>query len=245
MNPTIDLLLRHHSIRKYKPDPIPQEYIETIIRCAQMAATSSHMQAYSIIGVTDAAIKQELSSLSGNQAYITECPLFLVWCADLFRLGMTCEMYDVQIVHDTVESFVIATVDTAIAAQNAATAAESLGLGIVYIGGIRNRIDEVTRLLGLPKFVYPVFGMCVGYSAQAPTLRPRLPFETVYHKNRYDTDKLNKLIKTYDDIYHAYMLERSNGKNGAKWSEQMAARLGHPERKHMREYLVQQGFMFK
>jgi FMN reductase (NADPH) len=239
MNETIELLLRHRSIRRFKPDPVEPDKVEAIVRSAQMASSSSHVQAYSIIGVSDPALRSELAELSGN-AHVTECPLFLVWCADLKRLDAACAEHRRTVVHETAESFLIATVDAALAAQNAAVAAESLGLGICYIGGIRNRIAEVAELLGIPRLVYPVFGMCVGYpvQAQAPIARPRLPLTAVYHQNRYDDTRTPEELAAYDETYRTYMKERSGGKSDAAWTEQMAARMGKPDREHMRAFFT-------
>ena len=179
MNPTIELIKRHRSIRKYKPDPLTAEQIAAIVSAAQMASTSSNVQAYSVIGVTDPAKKKRLAELSGNQAYVEQCPLFLVWCADLHRLKLACAKQHTEMMHGMMENFIIATVDTALAAQNAALAAESMGLGIVYIGGIRNNPQGVVECLSLPELVYPVFGMCVGYPDQEPEIRPRPQMDMV------------------------------------------------------------------
>jgi FMN reductase (NADPH) len=244
MNETIELLLRHRSIRRFKQQAVEAEKVEAIIRSAQMAPTSSSIQAYSVIGVTDDSLRGKLAELSGN-VHVAQCPIFLVWCADLHRLGQACEAHGQTIVNDTVESFLLATVDTALAAQNAATAAESLGLGICYIGGIRNRIAEVAEVLAVPRLVYPVFGMCVGYPDQEPLVRPRLPLKAVYHENRYDDRGTQEELAAYDETYRDYLLERSGGKNGARWTEQMAARMGKPDRVHMRSFLESQGFGLK
>ncbi|CAM2999525.1 oxygen-insensitive NADPH nitroreductase [Paenibacillus sediminis] len=246
MNDTISLLMKHRSVRKFTNEPVTEEQLETIVAAGQMASSSSHVQAYSVIAVTDDKLKKELSELCGNQAYIAECPTFLVWCADLYRLKTITEEHypDKKAFVDTTESFIIATVDTALAAQNAAVAAESLGLGIVYIGGIRNRIEEVTRLLELPKHVYPVFGMCVGHPDQQTMLRPRLPQKAVLHRNKYSTDAVNE-VSNYDVTMSRYLSERTGGKNDTPWSKLMADKLTQPARIHMRDYLKEQGFELK
>jgi FMN reductase (NADPH) len=244
MNPTIDLLLNHRSIRKYKPDPLTKEQVEAIIRSAQMASSSSNVQAYSVIGVTDPDLKRELAVLAGNQKYVEQAPLFLVWCADLNRLQEACAMQETRMVYGTMENFIVATVDTALAAQNAAIAAESMGLGIVYIGGIRNHPREVSDLLGLPKLVYPVFGMCVGYPDHQPEVKPRLSMEAVYHENRYDQTKAKKEIERYDQVMREYYLKRTDGKRDTVWSKEMADKFRYPVRQHMRSFLEEQGFRF-
>jgi FMN reductase (NADPH) len=129
-NPTLDLIHNHSSIRHYKTDPIPFSIIEKIIGAAQCASTSSNLQCYSVIVVTDAIKRNYLSELCGNQAHISEAPVFLTWCADLARLERVCQLRGYTQVTEYIENFLIATVDVSIAAQNAAIAAESLGLGI-------------------------------------------------------------------------------------------------------------------
>lgn len=244
MNEIIAQLMNHRSIRKYQDRDVSEEQLRTIIAAGQMASSSSHVQAYSVIAVTDKEKKRKLSELAGHQKYIEECPVFLVWCADLYRLSKAAELQAAEPTYeDTTENFIIATVDAALAAQNTAVAAESLGLGIVYIGGVRNRIDELSALLNLPELVYPVFGMCVGYPAQEPVIRPRLPQEEVLHRESYDASGTEEHIRHYDEIYSKYMHARSGGKSAADWSGQMAKRLAEPVRLHMKDFLQSRGFM--
>ncbi|MCM3784660.1 oxygen-insensitive NADPH nitroreductase [Neobacillus mesonae] len=245
MNDTINLLMNHRSIRKYKNEPVTDEQLNTIVAAAQMASSSSNVQAYSVIAVTDSELKSELAALAGNQAYINECPVFLVWCADLFRLRETAAVHAAgeETYEDTTENFTVATIDAALASQNAAIAAESMGLGIVYIGGIRNKIAEVSERLGLPEFVYPVFGMCVGVPDQEPLLRPRLPQPAVLHKNGYNREETLEQVKAYDETLSAYMRDRSGGAQTATWSEMMTKRLTQPARLQLKGFLESKGFM--
>ena len=174
-NATLDLISRHGSVRKYRPDLVPVETIETIISAAQRTSTSSNLQAYSVVAVMDAAKRARLAELCGNQEHIAQAPLFLAWCADLARLDRACEMRGYLQETGYVENFLIAAVDAVIAAQTAALAAEALGLGICYIGSIRNNTQAVIELLELPRLVFPVTGMTVGWPAAEPLVRPRLP----------------------------------------------------------------------
>lgn len=247
MNETISLLMNHRSIRKYSAQQLTEEQLQTMIAAAQMASTSSNVQAYSVIAVTDPAKKQQLAQLAGNQAYIEECPVFLVWCADLYRLKASTAAYTEgkETYEDSTENYLVASMDAALAAQNAAVAAESMGLGIVYIGGVRNQIAQVSRLLELPELVYPVFGMCVGYPDQQPGQRPRLPQEAVLHRDAYDAAKTVEQVKRYDETMVAYLRERTGGEKSTPWSEIMADRLAKPTRMHMKSFLEGKGFMRK
>jgi len=246
-NETLDLLKRHESVRQYLDKPVSEEQLAAIIEAGQMASTSSNVQAYSVIAVTDPALKKELASLAGNQAYIEQCPVFLVWCADLYRLREVTKphLQGAGSYEDSTENFIVATVDAALAAQNAAVAAESLDLGIVYIGGIRNQIAKVSELLGLPEMVYPVFGMCLGYPAGAVGQRPRLPLQAVLHRNRYHAETTTEQVKVYDEVTSEYMRKRTGGTNVAPWSAIMAKRLAEPTRLHMKEFLKDKGFILR
>lgn len=245
MNETLSLLMNHRSIRKFSDKEVTREQLERIIAAGQMASTSSNVQAYSVIAVTDFEQKRALSALSGNQSYIEKCPVFLVWCADLYRLQKVSEAHlgDQPGYADSVENFIVATVDAALAAQNAAIAAESMGLGIVYIGGVRNHTAQFSERLNLPEQVYPVFGMCIGYPDQNPGIRPRLPLEGVLHHGVYDASKTVEAVQAYDDTYTEYMRARSGGKSASAWSQVMAKRLSEPVRLHMMDFLQSKGLM--
>lgn len=245
MNETIELMMKHRSVRKFKPDPVSEEQLAIIVAAGQMASSSSSVQAYSVVAVTEPELKSKLAALAGNQAYVEECPVFLVWCADLYRLSDAAKRHhpEKESYADSTENFMVATIDVALASQNAALAAESLGFGIVYIGGLRNKIEEVTELLGLPEGVYPVFGMCVGIADQETGIRPRLPLNAVLHRNRYDAEETLRGVESYDETTKAYMAARTNGERTTPWSELMAKRLTEPARLQMKSYLEGRGFM--
>ena len=175
MNETINLLMRHRSIRKYKDSPIPDDVVRTLISCGQAASTSSHWQQVTVIEVRDTSLRARLARCAGDQAWVIQAPLVLVFCADLHRAALYFnESLDRSNLSNT-ESYTVAVIDTAIAAQNVMIAAESMGLGGVYIGGIRNGIEEVAEMLCLPPLTAPLFGLCLGVPDQDPGLKPRLP----------------------------------------------------------------------
>ena len=196
--PTIDQIHRHASVRSYRPDAVPQAWVEAVVTAGQHASTSSNLQMTSVVAVTEEATRQALAELCGEQAHIAQAPVFLVWCADLARLDRACELRGYPQVTAYVENFLVAAVDVAIAMQNAALAAESLGLGICYMGAIRNRPQAVIDLLGLPRLVMPIAGMTVGWPAAAPALRPRLPSAAVLHWEHYDRSGEDQALAEYD-----------------------------------------------
>lgn len=244
MNEIIQHLNNHRSIRKFTDQPVEEEQLHAILTAAQMASSSSNVQAYSIIRVNDAHLRKELADLAGQQKYVYECAEFHVWCADLHRLKVAYELHEepTNAHFDTTENLLIATIDTALAAQNAAIAAESLGLGIVYIGGIRNHIREVTQLLKLPKLVYPVFGMCIGHPNQNPMKKPRLPLEAILHSDRYEEKPYADLLRTHNKTMQQYMRERTGKEIDYTWTEEMMKKFNTPLRSHMKDYLYEQHF---
>lgn len=110
------------------------------------------------------------------------------------------------------ESLLLGTIDAALAAQNAVVALESLGLGSVYIGGIRNDIKGVAKELGLPPKVYPVFGLCVGYPSpdQPAKVKPRLPQQAVLHRETYSIAAEEGVLSEYDARLGAFYSARGD-----------------------------------
>ena len=189
LTPLIEQLLAHRSVRAYLPDPVSDAQLGAIIAAAQSAASSSNLNVWSVVAVRDAGTRARLAELAGNQAHVRDAPLQLVWLADLARLRRIAgQLARPSAGLDYTEMFITAVIDAALAAQNAAAAAESLGLGIVYIGGMRNHPEEVAALLELPPEVFAVFGMCLGTPdpAHPAEVKPRLPQPAVLHLERYD-----------------------------------------------------------
>lgn len=253
-NCVIDQINRHATVRNYKPDPIPREWIETIVAAGQRAATSSNLQAYSAIAVTEPTMRSEMARWCGDQQHIADAPVFIAWCADLSKLDRACQLRDLPHVHDYVENFLIAAVDVALVMQNTAVAAESLGLGMCYIGAIRNNPREVIRLLNLPKLMFPISGMTLGFPAREPKQRPRLPLPAVLHWERYAGEQVDEALLDYDQamaatgIYDNRQVPapgRPNEMEAYGWLEHSARRVSQPTRAHLRDVLREQGFELK
>ncbi len=253
MNPTIELIHRHGSTRRYKSNPVSATVIETIVSAGQRASTSSNLQTYSVISVTEAAKRERLAELCNNQQHITEAPLFLTFCADLARMDRISQLRGYTQVANYTENFLIAAIDAAIVAQNSALAAQSLGMGICYIGAIRNKPREVIELLGLPKLVFPITGMTVGYTVEQPRLRPRLPLREILHHEQYHAP-IDEALLEYDQamietgIYNNRQVpvpEKTEEMEDYGWLEHSARRISQIIRPFLREILDEQGFELK
>lgn len=250
-SPTIDQIYRHSSIRRYKPDPVPHDLVETIVAAGQRSSTSSNMQMYSVVAVTDTTVRARLAELCGDQDHIVQAPVFLAWCADLSRLDRVCRRRGVRQETGYVENFLVAAMDAGIAMQSATLAAESLGLGMCYIGGIRNRPQEVIDLLKMPPLVFPVSGMTLGWSAAEPVQRPRLPLEAILHRETYDCDGEDEALKAYDramietGIYEGRQVPvpgQEEEEEDYGWQEHSARRASTCARTGLRKVVNDQGF---
>ena len=243
MNSVIELLKSHRSIRKFTEEKIPHELLLELVRAGQSAATSSHIQAYSVIHVTRPENREQIAELAGGQGYIASCSDFLVFCADMKRPTDAAERTGANVVRGMTEQLLVASVDTALMAQNVAVAAESEGLGICYIGGIRNNPQAVSDLLQLPDHVYPVFGMCLGYPAQDPEVKPRLPVEAILKEDVYSEEP--DQVEAFDDTMQGYYQARTGGNKDSNWSRNLTPLFDTKLRPHMRDFLVQRGFEMK
>jgi FMN reductase (NADPH) len=247
--PTIELIHRHGSVRKYTADPVSRETVETIVGAAQRASTSSNLQVVSVVAATDADARARLSAICG-QEHVAQAPVVLIWCADLKRLDRVCELRGLRQITDYVENFLVCAVDVGIAAQTAALAAESLGLGICYLGSIRNNAQAVIDLLQLPRLVFPVNGMAVGWPAVPPIVRPRLTTSAVLSWERYaETD--DATLRNYDRIMAATGVYQGRqvpvpGKpqevEDYGWLEHSGRRAEQALRTELRAVLKRQGF---
>lgn len=242
MNPVMQLLRSHRSIRSFTDQPVADALIRDVVRCGQAAATSSNLQATTVIRIRNADTRREIARLAGDQQYVSTAGVFLMFCADLNRSRRACKMQRGEFVSGMTEHFIIATVDVALFAQNCAIAAESAGLGICFIGGIRNDPERVSTLLELPDQVYPVFGFCLGYPAQDPEVKPRLPLSVVLKEERYQEATDVDGIRTYDEQLRQYYLTRTGGTKDSCWTREMRELVGKESRPHMRGFLKSSGF---
>jgi nitroreductase len=226
-NDTLDLLLSHRSVRAYLPDPLPDGTLEALVAAAQSAASSSNLQAWSVIAVEDPARKARLAALAGNQKHIVEAPLLLVWLVDLNRLNAiaTAQLQPAEAL-GYFDSFLLGAIDAALAAQNAMVALESLGLGGVYIGALRNKPLEVAAELGLPPHVLAVFGLVVGHPdpARPAYVKPRLPQQAVLFRDQYGFGEAGLIdVEAYNERFREF--QREQGLPEQDWSTQAGNRV--------------------
>lgn len=253
----INALKSHRSIRKYKPDPVPEEIIREILEAGIRASSSGNMQTYSIIVTTDRALLDKLYLPHMEQDMVLEAPVLVTFCADTHRMRRWLHLNDAPDGFDNFMDFMVAAVDAVLVSQNVAIAAESLGLGICYLGSTFANCDQVGEILNLPPGVVPVVGFTLGYPAEHPPLRDRLPYDALVHDETYQhyTDEhIQEVYRERDvkgwDRYMTYprlrkIIEESGVENLAQvYSVVKYAREPHQAfSKKILAYLQSQDFM--
>jgi nitroreductase len=226
-NASIAGMLDHRSVRGYRPDALPPGTLETLVAAAQSAATSSNLQTWSVVSVEDPAARAVMTEVAGGQKHIMECPLFLVFLADVGRNERMGIAEGTPLAGTPyLETFLVAAIDAALAAQNAVVAAESLGLSTVYIGALRNDTQRVADTLGLPPGTAGVFGLCVGYpkAGSEGEVKPRLPQATILHRGRYDAAGETAARAVYDAEMSGF--SQRNEMAADTWTARVISRIG-------------------
>jgi nitroreductase len=244
-------LLAHKSVRRYQSQPLTPGTLELLSAAAQSAASSSNLQVWSVIALRDPTRKADAAALCGDQDFIRQAPLFLIFCADLARLTAASEREGLPGAGlDYLEMFLTSVVDASLAAQNAAIAAESLGLGICYVGAARNHPRELAALLNLPPRVIALFGLTVGIPAEDDTsaIKPRLPQPGLLHHETYDSVERDRAVAAYDETMRGFYDAQHMGIQDS-WAQHSAKRVAGPEalsgREIWREVLLERGFELK
>ncbi len=237
-----ELMSNHVSIRKYKDEDVKQEDLNMILRGAQFAPSSINGQQWSVVVIRDKETKKKMADLTGGQKWIEEAPVFLVFLADYYRTALALEKENKEFKNmESIEATMVGSVDVGIAFANAMNVAESLGYGIVPIGAVRREPMEIIELLELPKYVYPVLGMCIGIPDEKPMKKPRLPEKAVIHNEKYNKD-LNDLVDQYDETIREYMDTRTQGKDVRTWSQGISSVYENVYFPKVYPSLKQQGF---
>lgn len=260
-NPVIDQMTRHSSVRSFDSGrELPEGVVEMMMASAQSAPTSSNFQSWSVVVIRDPERKKQMQELCDNQGFIGEAPLFLAFCADTYRHRQVTAKQGYRFGSDYLELLLVSVIDSALAAQNAALAAESMGLGCCMVGAIRNRAREVAELLELPHGVFATAGLAVGYPSRPSGVKPRLPQSVVVHREKYSADSMEEGIAAYDermaktDIYKGRRVripgvtpepEQDTGPYG--WAEHTARRMarGNEFRRGLAPFLKEHGFVLE
>ena len=242
---TIETLLQRRSIRKYNDTPVTDDQVDAILKAAFRAPTSSNIQSYTVITVRNPETKQRLAVPTGNQQHIIDCPVFLAFCADLTRLEHVLKERNHTLGNNNLEIGLVSSIDASLVGMSAYLAAESLGIKGVMIGAVRNDAGKIAEILELPKFVFCVFGMCLGYPAEMPQQKPRMKQDFVVHREKFQPEKVAASVEAYDPELRAHYEKIGKKTTPDSWSHDMDKKF-HPQlRESLRAQLKKQGFDFR
>ena len=229
MNEVIRQLNSRKSVRAYTDREIGKEEKDAILMAAAQAPTAGNQQLYTILDITDQALKERLVETCDNQPMIAQAKLVLIFCADCKKWYDAYLAVGCQTRKPGVGDLLLAASDAMIAAQNAVTAAESLGIGSCYIGDIMENCEAQRALLKLPEYVFPVGMVIFGYPTEQQMRRPkpeRVEMQYVVHENTYQplSDKTLEEMwspRAGEKGYTAWMQAFCNRKYNSDFSREM------------------------
>ena len=248
---TLKSILSRRSIRKFLNKPISKELLTLLLAAAQSAPSKSNLQQYSILVIQDQNIKNEISNLIGNTKWALTAPIFLLFLADIRRnIKITNDRgYDHK--NNNVDTFMNGVIDAALSMQSTICASESLGLGVCPISMIRNIIEEIKTICKLPKGVFPIAGLAMGWPDEKSNVSIRLAQNIVTHFDKYNEKDLIHKINKYDErVFKKDPIPENKqrhvdlygiAKKGT-WSENISRQLSVPERSNFKKWLKENGF---
>jgi FMN reductase [NAD(P)H] len=250
-NDLIRRVLTRKTVRRYSDKVPSEELLALLVASALSASAKSDFQQASILRVQDPQKRAAIGALFPSMPWIGISPVFFVFLGDARRLQRIGEMRGKLVRNGTLEGFFNASIDAALAMQTMIICAESAGLGVCPISVIRNEVDKVADVLGLPDLVFPVAGLCLGYPQDEGFVSLRLPRRLTAHTDRYDDGALAAGVDDYDRRRHAIhaipkQQHRSNAEFGEAafygWSEDKARQAAKAEGAAFPPYLRAHGF---
>ena len=251
LSPLFETILSRGSIRKFSKKNISEELLSLLLMAAQSAPSKSNLQQYSILIIKNDIIKNKIGNIIGKTKWALEAPLFFLFLADIRRNIKITNDRGYTHKNNNLDTFMNSVIDAALSMQSMITASESIGLGVCPISMIRNIIDEVKNICELPKGVFPIAGLAMGWPTEKPRVSYRLPQEVVIHHDIYDDKNLIDKIEEYDErVYRVAPIladqqrhvDRYGVSEKGTWSENISRQLSIPERANFKDWLKANGF---
>lgn len=222
-NSVLQQMVQHHTVRSYTDEPVSETDLHAVIAAIEAGPNWCNFQHVSIISVEDPIARQRAYELCGNQTQVLEAPVFLMFCADFYRTWLACDCDEkaFEQVTRVADNIIVGATEVGIALGSATVAAEALGLATCCVGAAREE-PEMVELLGLPRFVFPVCGFCIGHAASDSQIKPRLPEGDVFFRDRYVADLKPRLVE-YDKMYHEYLTTRNTNAKDGSWTQEVAS----------------------
>lgn len=246
MNETIRTQLNHRSIREFTETPLSAEQLETLKSVANQTATSNGQQQSSILRITDPELKEKIATVC-NQKYVARAPELWIFLVDNYRNSRIAREAGMELDSERdMDRFTQGFTDAILNAQNVTVAAESMGLGCVYLGSILNDSRAIVEILDLPELVFPAVGMLIGHPNQDPQLKPRMSVEDRFFENEYKRyDNYHESFKEYDQEMQTYYDLRDANRRVDSFTDQVVGKLKNPieKRGRMLDVVEEQGYI--
>ncbi|KAA6321278.1 FMN reductase [NAD(P)H], partial [termite gut metagenome] len=238
------------TIRKYQSKEIPSELLHKLLETSFRASNTGNMQAYSVIITKETDMKSRLAPAHFHQPMLTSAPVLLTFCADFRRFSKWCEARNACPGYANFQSFMNAAIDALLVAQTFCILAEENGLGICYLGTTTYNPQMIIDILCLPKLVFPVTTVSVGYPGESPAQSDRLPLEAIVHEEYYHDYTLVDIDRYY--AYKESLLENKRfiEENKKETLAQIFTDIRYTQKeneaisKNLLKVLGQQGFLF-
>ncbi len=248
-NPALRTMAGRGVVRRFKPEPVPQDILDTVAAIALSTPSKSDLQQRDILFVEDPAIRSRIDTLLADQDWIPAAPHFLIFLGNNRRQRQVHAWRHRPFANDHLDAFFNAAVDAAIALTGFTAAAEAAGLGCCPVSVIRNHAEEISQLLALPDHVFPVAGLGVGWPSREHYLSLKLPLRATVHRDRFSEVGIEAMVDGYDRRRHAvapYRSQRDTAAFGQQdfygWSEDKARQYAKPERADFGAFVRRKGF---
>lgn len=212
----MELLNHHVSIREFQNRKISRSLLESILYSGTRSSTTGNMQLYSVIITEEKENIDKMSPLHFNQPLLKSAPVLLTFVADFNRFSKWCEINDAIPGYNNFLSFITASIDALLAAQNVCVAAENSGLGICYLGTTTYNAPEIIELLKLPTLTFPITTVAIGYPDETPELTDRIPLGGIIHFEKYSdysSETIRKLYQYKENLDSSKKFVKENGKS--------------------------------
>ncbi len=197
-----EMLMNRRSVRNFKDQPIPEEIIMQLLNAANNAPSGGNIQPVSIILIQEKENRAILSEMVGNQPWVKNAPLSMIFCLDFNRVKRWATLNGTEFKGEqALAHFLISYADVMCAAQSVVLLAESLGLGSVYVGTIQSQMDEARESYAIPDFVLPLMILSLGYPKSIPRTIPKLKPEVIVHHEQYQARSDDEIQQAFNQKY--------------------------------------------
>lgn len=232
----------HAVHRKWSHQPVDPELLRLVAACALSAPSKSDLQQASIIHIQDKSQRSRIAELVPQFGWFADAPALMVFCGDGWRLREIFKRAGQAFPNEHLDQFFNAVVDGALVMQNFMRAASAVGLVYCPISVVRDRALELDRILDLPRHVFPIAALCLGYPSHPGRILPRLGLDATFHVDRYSDQHVGVCLDAYDLRRNQSALNANVPGTPTAWTQDKLKQYAQPQRADWGEYIRSKGF---